>query len=112
MREKIENKVMQNRKLEDAIRMHHGFIPDSYKSVKGKIINNFRKHNTNKNFTHMWNNWGADMPAMFPGPQDTCEVNGILSTLLTSPKSKITVRTYWKQFQTLWHCYSVSQIKM
>ena len=41
MREKIENKEMQKRKLEDAIRMYQGFMPDSYKSVQGKIINNF-----------------------------------------------------------------------
>ena len=41
MREKIENKEMQKRKLEDTIRMHHGFMPDSYKSAQGKIINNF-----------------------------------------------------------------------
>ena len=46
MREAIENKGMQTRKLEGAIRIHRGFMPDSHKSVQGKIINDFRQNNT------------------------------------------------------------------
>ena len=61
--------------------MHHGFMPDSFKSVQGKVINNFRKNNSKKHFTHMWNNGGSDMPDMFPQPQGTCEVNGIVNTI-------------------------------
>ena len=81
MREKMDNKESQKRKLDDAIRMHQGFIPDSYKSVQGKIINNFRKQNCNNLTTHLWNNsyaGRADMSAasMFPDSQDISEVNG------------------------------------
>ena len=80
MRLKIENKEIQKRKLKDAIRMHHGFMPETYKSVQGKIINNFCKQNQNINLSHMGNNGGADMLPMFTQPQDPREINGIVNT--------------------------------
>ena len=46
LKEKIENKEMQKRKSEGAIKMHHGFMPDSHKSVQGKITNNFCQNYT------------------------------------------------------------------
>ena len=72
---------MQKRKLEDAIRMYHGFMPETYKSVQGKIINNFCKQNKNINFTHLGNNGVAEMLPMFTQPQDPREVNGIVNTI-------------------------------
>ena len=78
MREKIHNKEMQKRKLEDAIRMHNGFMPNTHKSVQGNIINNFRNHRQNKSLSHMWHNTHDEaVIPMFTQPQDLREVNGI-----------------------------------
>ena len=85
MRDKLNNEEMQKRKLEDAIRMHSGFMPsNTYKSVQGNIINNFRNQRKNNiSSTYMWQNNTHDevVPMMFTQPQDPREVNGISNAI-------------------------------
>ena len=104
---------MQKRKLEDAIRMHHGFMPETYKSVQGKIINNFRKQNQNINFTHMGDNGGADMLPMVTQLQDPCEVNGIVNTIdLTENQddTRMNVLKAIPNFMTFLHSFTSKKV--
>ena len=113
MRLKIENKKMQKRKLEDAIRMHHGFMPETYKSVQGKIINNFRKQNENLNLTHLGNNGVADMLPMFTQRQDPREINGIVNTIdLTKNQddTRMNVLEAIPNFMALLHSFTNNKV--
>ena len=106
MREKTENKEMQKQKLEDAIRMHHGFMPDTYKSVQGKILIIFES--IIKIITLLTCGILGEQICLLCSPNLRILVRSmVLSIPITSLRTKmIPGRTYWKQFQILWHCYT------
>ena len=88
-------------------------MPETYKSVQGKIINNFRKQNENLNFTHLGNNGVAEMLPMFTQPQDPREINGIVNTIdLTENQddTRMNVLEAIPNFMALLHSFTNNKV--